>query len=451
MATAEDDARGGVLASIYKLLFDLRDEFREARSDISGAIPFTAMAYGLAFGVLTLLTHLFGYAIRAAWRLDPDTLARLEGPDRSRLTGMAWMSTAAFIAGANGGVFFFALVSLVLWRFADAPHAVATLGPPAALLVVVVASFVEVWLLGRWEGDELREWWARICAWLVILATAWLTFFGVTLYGSMAAYSLANYLPSAKHGLTLGWLATAAGGAWAGRRPESRPGRAGGIGGVLIKLLVAIAPTVFVLGLLVAVATLVDALVFDYGTAPIATAAHRVYADRLATMRIDRIGMALAICAVLATVAATMSNVNLFSLNSMYAMRLIRCYLGASRRKWEWGRRGAAWATGSGGAPTGVAGPPRSANPVTGFDPNDDIPLWKMRIGDGTAVGGAGRGRWPLGDLPGPAPHHQHGAEPRLGARACLAGPQGRVLHPDAGALRQRGDRLRPDHAVDRP
>ncbi len=183
------------------------------------------------------------------------------------------MSTAAFIAGFNGGIFFFAVVSMVLWRFADAPHAVVTLGPPAAMLVVVAATFVEVWLLGRWEGDELREWWARICAWLVILAAAWLTFFGITLYGSMAVYTMAANLPSAKHGLTLGWLATAAGGAWAGRRPESRPGRGGGIVGVLIKILVAVAPTVFVLGLLVAVATLVDALVFDSSTAPIATAA----------------------------------------------------------------------------------------------------------------------------------------------------------------------------------
>ena len=75
-----------------------------------------------------------------------------------------------------------------------------------------------------------------------------------------------------------------------------------------------------------------------------------------------------------------MGNVNLFSLNSLYAERLIRCYLGASRPKRRWAYRGAAWTTGAGGAPTGVMGWPRSANAVTGFDPNDDIPLCEMRI-----------------------------------------------------------------------
>jgi hypothetical protein len=405
MATAGDGSRGGwlheVATGISGLLFDLRDEYHDAGSDPRGALLYTALAYGLVFGILTLMTHLLGYVIRCASGLDPDTIARQRGQDRSRLMGVIWMSLAAFIAGFNGGFFFFAAVSLVLWPLAGEPYAVATIGPPLALLVVVGATFVEVWLLGRWQGDELREWWARICAWLVILAAAWLSFFGVTLYGPMAAYSMIH--PAVKHGLAASWLVTAAGGAWAGRRPESRREVKAGAGGLLIKLLAGIAPTVFVLGLMVAVAMLVDALVFD--RRPISAApevaggvvapagavvhpAHREYWHWIMTTPIDRIGMVMAVCAVLATVAAVMSNVNLFSLNSMYAERLIRCYLGASRRKREWGRRGNAWATGAGGAPTGVTGPPRSANPVTGFDPDDDIPLWKMKIGDGTRDGG---------------------------------------------------------------
>ena len=75
--------------------------------------------------------------------------------------------------------------------------------------------------------------------------------------------SFALIRPLAKHGLAAGWLATAAGGAWAGRRPESRPDARAGLAALPVKLLAAIAPTVFVLGLLVAVAMLVNALVFD--------------------------------------------------------------------------------------------------------------------------------------------------------------------------------------------
>ncbi len=98
----------------------------------------------------------------------------------------------------------------------------------------------------------------------------------------------------------------------------------------------------------------------------------------------------LGVCGGLALAAGLMSNVNLFSLNSMYANRLNRCYLGASRRKRAWKERGATWRPGSGGAPTGNHGPARQENPFTGFDPDDDIPLWKLRIGEIPDARGAG-------------------------------------------------------------
>jgi hypothetical protein len=68
-------------------------------------------------------------------------------------------------------------------------------------------------------------------------------------------------------------------------------------------------------------------------------------------------------------------DVNLFSLQAVYANRLIRCYLGASRRKpREKGDRPA-------GAAMNSQGPVRNPNPLTGFDPLDDIPLSSLQTG----------------------------------------------------------------------
>ncbi len=68
--------------------------------------------------------------------------------------------------------------------------------------------------------------------------------------------------------------------------------------------------------------------------------------------------------------------VNRFSMHFLYANRLTRCYLGASRRK---------QISGSLGALSGVSPPAplRPKNLFTGFDPLDDFPLADLRTVDG--------------------------------------------------------------------
>ena len=99
-------------------------------------------------------------------------------------------------------------------------------------------------------------------------------------------------------------------------------------------------------------------------------------------------------------IAGHLIDVNLFSLNAMYANRLTRCYVGASRPKRNWSVR---WALprdtrANAGAPsigdaTGEPEPPvRDPNPITGFDPRDDLDLRDLRIGADDA--GADRRYW---------------------------------------------------------
>ena len=87
-------------------------------------------------------------------------------------------------------------------------------------------------------------------------------------------------------------------------------------------------------------------------------------------------------------------NVNLFSLHAMYANRLTRAFLGASRRRCEWKDR---WTDRSqqpwkgesrdqrvlAGARWEPFRAERNPNPVTQFDPADDLALRELAIGEG--------------------------------------------------------------------
>jgi hypothetical protein len=75
-----------------------------------------------------------------------------------------------------------------------------------------------------------------------------------------------------------------------------------------------------------------------------------------------KLALALGACAALFGLAAWRVDVNLFSLHALYRNRLTRCYLGASH----------------GG---------RSPDPITGFDPADDLALADLRIGEPPAAG----------------------------------------------------------------
>lgn len=77
-------------------------------------------------------------------------------------------------------------------------------------------------------------------------------------------------------------------------------------------------------------------------------------------------------CIAVLVVASWCVDVNEFSLATMYGSRLVRCYLGASRRKQQNDRLG---------TPARCHGPEWDPNRVTGFDPRDDMDLCDLKIG----------------------------------------------------------------------
>ena len=85
-------------------------------------------------------------------------------------------------------------------------------------------------------------------------------------------------------------------------------------------------------------------------------------------------------------------DINLFSLQGLYVNRLVRCYLGASRRKSRTAPDRVL------GAPMNTSGGVRDPQPLTGFDPGDDFPLARLRYdaADATIDERPYRGPFPL-------------------------------------------------------
>jgi hypothetical protein len=238
-------------------------------------------------------------------------------------------------------------------------------------------------------------------------AVAWSTFFGCLMFVPAALVWFNSALLST--GVLAGWIATTLGGLSAGssRRTKDLSGPP------WLEWLGVIAPHVFVAGLFTGVSFVVDYLVNDprpsfSGAEPSALVAQ--YWRGLAGARDSVLFWWMAGSLSFAWLMTRVVDVNLFSLNNMYANRLIRCYLGASRRKpgWRARYRDGCWVAGGGGAPTGAMGPERQENRVTGFDPNDDIPLCDLAIGSHLRSAFRARAAIAAGERENPylGPHH---------------------------------------------
>jgi len=349
-------------------------------------------------------------------------------------SGGVWRyASSAFIAGALAGMLIPWLEALTRYlNDVGRPELAATLIPPLALLIVVAGLFVEVALLGRSITEAEREWWARLSAFLLIASLLW-TVTLVSIVYVPAAFLASG--PLLRTALASGWLATTAFGVLSGRRAQPKQGK-----GDLLATIAAVVPPIFLVGFLGAASLFAAQLVnMPPLTFPDAnqdwTAVGRYFQGVRGASFWTMIGWLIAV-AFLFRLGTKQIDVNLFSLHAMYANRLVRCYLGASRPRLRWAERwGDVHDTSAGGGAPSLSGsgvlsasdreklkckhevgraivpctpydakrlaenirerrelsiklvtetshlPVRDANPQTGFDPSDDIPLFDLGIG----------------------------------------------------------------------
>jgi hypothetical protein len=128
-------------------------------------------------------------------------------------TGLTW---GAMLYGAYRVIdWFYVWDGLVPWlslQISATAH-MTTFGPPLLLLTVVLAISLAIGLLRKEIGEELREWLASLCGWLMRAAVIWAAVNVVALYGTALVLWAG---PSVQTALGSAWLLTVAGGVLAG-------------------------------------------------------------------------------------------------------------------------------------------------------------------------------------------------------------------------------------------
>ncbi|GKT09193.1 patatin-like phospholipase family protein [Desulforhabdus sp. TSK] len=256
------------------------------------------------------------------------------------------------------------------------PHPLPTVGPipqtelyacfasPLFLMVFLVAASVFVGLISRWTNDEDREWWARAGSWLLIAAAGWSVFSCLAVFGPLAFSQIPSKILAPLGGVT-GFISLLAG--WSARTvPNPQQASPAGPLGVLADKALVLAAALF-LSLFAAVLSLGAGACIDW----LCTAMHiernvpgaespppyNLY-GHMDTIHYTPwwlvVGLLVA-AALLGLFMACFINSNKFSLHAMYRNRLIRAYLGASRK-----------------------GSLRDPNPFTGFDPMDNMQMCEL-------------------------------------------------------------------------
>jgi hypothetical protein len=216
-------------------------------------------------------------------------------------------------------------------------------GPPLVAGAFVLSIVVLIGMLGRDSTDGVREWWSRLGAWLAIYATAWMVIAVSAVYGPpLVDWAFSHATWTTLSGVA-GWVATVAGGLFAGNS-GSTGGRTEGAAATAKEVLARVAPFVFIAGVLLAVSYVIH-LVIRLNGAPdwwLVTSEPDVAVPLVM----------LAVCLVATIVLAARVDINEFSLNTFYRNRLVRCYLGATRVE-----------------------DGRNPQQFTGFDDDDDMAL----------------------------------------------------------------------------
>jgi hypothetical protein len=310
---------------------------------------------------------------------------------------------AAILAGIAGGVALAVGETLLRPTFGQ-PWLLLAVGPPTLLLVVSMAITALVAVRSTFATELEREWWGSLSARFLWIGAGWMALILTLGYGPAL---LMGAGAGARAALATGWLGLTAVGGRLGYLASLKR-----VGGRSTGLLLAVAPVVFLAGLLAAASLAATAILNGLpGTGGMGFApAARAYLVRSLEPGPGgtygaMVGGAVLKAAVLAGLLYAgfrAVNVNLFSLNAFYANRLARCFLGASRSRAEWaGRWDEHRRCRLAGAPTGAAPLHRDADRVTGFDARDDLPLADLAIGNEavpTTAPGGPRCYW--------GPHH---------------------------------------------
>ncbi len=364
--------------------------------DVAAAAPLW-MWFALPAGFYSLAWAVAAGLIRL-WR---EVLEKKDQKDRM-LSLTAFLSSS-LVAGAVGGGLGREYLILLdrTWpaacsadpRCYGANWIVGVFGTGGVTLIMLLAGALHLGLAGRGCRDLVREWWARLGGYLMLLTLGWMLLAACCIFGPLGLRWVLAKLKWGSIVPAVLWIAhnylglkAARSATTSGRNEKAKSAKASDTSWMVRLLknpqvldrLARFAPYVFAVGMILLLATavhIVAGLFFCFDRTALLwrsiSAAAPANDWRELSEQYWRIQwhesywLLLAAGVVLAVASLLLSrrvDVNDFSLHHFYRNRLVRCYLGASN-------------------------PERKPQPFTGFDPNDDMPLSAF-----------------AGDYPGPYP-----------------------------------------------
>ncbi len=342
-----------------------------------------AAFYFVAWGVVACMA-----VVRRWWR-------ERQSKPRKLMVSILALVVFSPMAGAVGGCllrgYVLSLNHLPDWANGSDSEVALVFGSGALMMVVLLTGTLHIGLVGRGSVDVVREWWARLGGYLTLITIGWLLLAGACAFGplavrwtlfelrhwSMAAgllWVLHNFLglKAASSARTSGEVSSVAKAKKDGSENPCEDGekKKSRIMATLtsprvLNILAKLAPYVFIVGLVLLLATTVQiaaGLVFspDYTRELWRFNNGMDWTDLAGDYWVvfekgSAAWLALsAVALFLAGVGMSWRvDVNDFSLHHFYRNRLVRCYLGASNSD-------------------------RKPEPFTGFDPNDDVALSEL-------------------------------------------------------------------------
>jgi len=263
------------------------------------------------------------------WSQKPKCFAHVRAT--FAILGLCFIALFAAVCGAVWSVAT-NLIMAWLWSYGSAHgwELALVIGPPLALCGPLISLLVVLGLLGRSFSDARREWLSRLGAWIGLYALTWLVFVGFSLFGHAVVSWLSRHIKT-EIGSLLGWAGTTLAGLLAGKSTSTKGSTADKASSKAssLEFLAAVAPYVFIAGLLLIVSRVADLLF--------------VKSESYGTFWVILVFVApLVVCGLF----AWRVDINEFSMHAYYRNRLTRCYLGASNSS-------------------------RRPNPFTGFDEKD--------------------------------------------------------------------------------
>ena len=207
--------------------------------------------------------------------------------------------------------------------------------PTLVLYSFALAIVMLLGILGRQSTEGAREWWSRFGAWLGIYGFAWTIVNVAATYGPLWMAMLFSYNWAGL--FASGWIGTTLAGLFAGKSDSTGAAKEKSVSQKAMEVVAGIAPFVFIAGMLMAVSTVLNLLIItnsdlNWKDFP------QLRDDHWNLLFNANLGVvwALLVGTILATLLlAARVDINEFGLNAFYRSRLVRCYLGATRKPSE--------------------------------------------------------------------------------------------------------------------